>query len=102
MSDAKVSFEKLDHEPAAPGEEQQVWFSCPKHKRTCGALVLLGKTTLKHDPQGQNGGIAQWSWDGNREQPTLTPSVNCARCWHGYIRKGRCVDVNGADEPEPQ
>lgn len=31
-----------------------------------------------------------WHWDGNREAPTLTPSIGCdSRCgWHGNITKG--------------
>jgi hypothetical protein len=57
---------------------------------------------LKRDPQGQNGGIAQWDWNGDRNSPTFTPSVNCGSCWHGYIRDGRAVDCNGNDEPEIQ
>lgn len=101
MSDAAVRFETEDWDEAAPGEEQVFSFACPKAKRRCGPLVIVGRTTLKHDPQGQNGGIAQWSWDGNRENPTFTPSVNCSACWHGYIRAGRCVDTSGNDEPEP-
>lgn len=32
----------------------------------------------------------QWNWDGNKESPTLTPSVHSVGCcgWHGYLRKG--------------
>lgn len=99
MSDAKVRFDTLGDLNAAPGQEQTFSFVCPKGRR-CEGLVIVGRTDLKHDPQGQNGGIAQWGWDGNREAPTFTPSINCGRCWHGYIRNGRCVDTTGADEPE--
>jgi hypothetical protein len=95
MSDAKVDFE-----PAAPGQEQRFDFNCPLHDRRCGALVIAGRTGLKRDPQGKNGGIAQWDWDGNRAQPTFRPSVNCGGCWHGYIENGRCVSVHRQDEPE--
>ena len=33
---------------------------------------------------------ATWHWDGNREEPTITPSIGCDhRCgWHGNITKG--------------
>ncbi len=48
-----------------------------------------------------NDGRAQWDWDGDRERPTFAPSINCTGCWHGYIRGGRCVDVNGIEEPDP-
>jgi hypothetical protein len=45
-------------------------------------------------------GHAPWSWDGNRDAPTLTPSIDCkgtffdgtkdVPCgWHGFIRGGK-------------
>ena len=30
-----------------------------------------------------------WEWDGNREEPTLCPSINVVGCWHGFLRKGK-------------
>jgi hypothetical protein len=35
-----------------------------------------------------------WTWDGNEEAPTLSPSVDCrvedGGCgWHGWIRAGK-------------
>lgn len=100
MSDARVTFHRLSERDAGLGEEQQFEFECPvRHGHRCGSLVIAGRTPLKRDPQGKNGGVAQWGWDGNRGAPTFVPSINCGGCWHGYIRKGRCVDVNGVDEP---
>lgn len=32
-----------------------------------------------------------WQWDGNREAPTLTPSLNWVGVWHGYMREGKLV-----------
>jgi hypothetical protein len=32
-----------------------------------------------------------WQWDGNREAPTLTPSVNVVGRWHGWLREGKLV-----------
>lgn len=31
-----------------------------------------------------------WKWNGNRENPTLTPSINCVGCcqWHGWLSQG--------------
>lgn len=29
-----------------------------------------------------------WIWDGNREAPTLSPSVHHVGHWHGYLRGG--------------
>lgn len=102
MSAAAVRFDTLDELDAKPGEEQTFSFACPKHKgRRCESLVIVGRTPYPHDGQNLNGGCAQWAWDGNRDAPTFTPSIDCKGCWHGYIRAGRCVDTNGDDEPEP-
>lgn len=30
-----------------------------------------------------------WSWDGNEEKPTISPSVWLKGRWHGYFRAGR-------------
>lgn len=30
-----------------------------------------------------------WLWDGNREAPTISPSINIIGMWHGYIRNGK-------------
>lgn len=32
-----------------------------------------------------------WQWDGNREAPTLTPSINVVGRWHGWLRNGELV-----------
>lgn len=29
-----------------------------------------------------------WQWDGNRESPTLSPSVHRVGHWHGYLKAG--------------
>lgn len=100
MSDAKVRFFTLDWEAATAASAQCFSFNCPKHDRRCENLIIAGRTDLKRDGQGQNGGIAQWDWDGNVETPTFHPSVNCGSCWHGFIVAGRCITTNKADEPE--
>jgi hypothetical protein len=35
--------------------------------------------------------VDDWQWDGNREAPTLTPSINWVGVWHGYLRAGQLV-----------
>lgn len=30
-----------------------------------------------------------WSWDGDEDKPTLSPSVHCVGYWHGYFVQGR-------------
>lgn len=29
-----------------------------------------------------------WEWDGNRDAPTLSPSVHHVGHWHGWLRNG--------------
>lgn len=104
MSRADVKFGDLDGLEVEAGKEQTFSFACPNARNKngrCHGLVIVGRTSLKHDPNGQNDGIAQWTWDGNREKPTFSPSINCGSCWHGFIENGECVDVSKQPEPEP-
>ncbi len=68
-----------------------LWFGCPRGKGHC-CVPLAPQTTSKGHT---------WHWDGNRDAPTLTPSINClshnpndpaekyAGCgWHGFLRAG--------------
>lgn len=66
------------------------------HYHRCEGLLIRGR--------GQNA-RPSWVWDGNRERPTFSPSINCQSCpgrWHGFIEKGRCVNQQKQDEPEPK
>jgi hypothetical protein len=79
-------FAWLDREgePAAPGAEHRLVFCCP-----CGcggfgsAPVRLDKTRHKRP---------EWRWDGDRDKPTLHPSVWFNKGqpgeWHGWLKKG--------------
>jgi hypothetical protein len=61
-------------------DEHEVWyFICP-----CGCGGLGGVSI------GGDG----WKWDGNEEQPTLSPSILLKPCgWHGYLVKGEWKSV---------
>lgn len=112
MSAAKVEFLRLDGSPCPPDETpQRFTFRCVVWNRGreagsqshCGRLLIANSGHgIKRDGKNNNGGRAQWDFDGNRDAPTFSPSVNCeSACgWHGYIRNGRAVDCNGRDEPE--
>lgn len=90
MSDAKVQF----------GANMETFsFQCPKYDRKCGDVLIANSGhNIPRDGQNNNGGQAQWDWDGNKDAPTFSPSINCKGCWHGYIRNGRCVDTSGKEE----
>lgn len=106
MSAAEVKFYTLDNkrEICRAGNEQCFSFKCPKGRTRCGWLIIAGRTSIPRDGNNLNGGQAQWDWaqGTSRDEPSFSPSVNCKGCWHGYIRGGRCVDVQGIDEPEPK
>lgn len=59
-----------------------IWSVCPCG---CGSRTML--------PVHADVGGRGWGWDGNREQPTLSPSIfhyngpNDPH-WHGYLRVG--------------
>lgn len=44
---------------------------------------------VKPDPDIPNKPV--WQWDGNHEQPTLSPSIlhHSKPEWHGYLRAGK-------------
>ncbi len=50
--------------------------------RICIIPVRLG-------PKQQNA----WQWDGNREKPTLTPSIwhHSTPDWHGWVTRGEMI-----------
>lgn len=51
-------------------------YSCP-----CGCGVQ-GSLAFKPAPS------PSWHWDGDREKPTLQPSVHHVGHWHGWLRAG--------------
>lgn len=64
------------------GSVSSLWFVCP-----CGCGE---ESAVNIEPHGA---APRWKWDGNREKPTLTPSLHkTAGCkWHGYLRNGEWV-----------
>lgn len=71
---------------AEPGDiVKWLRFGCPRGRGACTVPIL---------PQRTSKG-AGWKWDGNRDAPTLEPSINCvasekyAGCgWHGHLKGG--------------
>ncbi len=103
MSAAEVKFydQQMSAGEVPPATAARFGFKCPKGRGRCSGLLIAGRTNLKRDGQGKNGGHAMWDFDGNVSAPTFHPSVNCGGCWHGFIQRGRCVSVAKIDEPEP-
>lgn len=117
MSKADVTFLTIEGKPCPEGDlPARFTFRCVNWNKgrhpalsriECGRLLIVpsphsAQHGIARHPTGEGDGRPQWDWDGNREAPTFSPSINCGgHCgWHGYLRAGRCVDTQNADEPE--
>ena len=62
-----------------------------------GESVLAGTTII---PVSENvmPGKPHWQWDGNKEAPTLSPSILVHAAigftdgWHGFMREGKLIE----------
>lgn len=56
-------------------------FVCPCGCGTQGSIPFTGKVEAS---------TVSWQWDGNRTQPSLTPSIRrTSGCkWHGHLQHG--------------
>lgn len=63
---------------------QAILFVCLNGKRQCRIEVTTGPA--QHP---------QWHWDGNLDEPTITPSIGCDhRCgFHGHLIRGELLPV---------
>jgi hypothetical protein len=69
----------LDPSGERTDQPKRVIFACPRGKGDCQVPIRPNR----------NANGASWSWDGNRDAPTLAPSINCHHCgWHGWLRNG--------------
>lgn len=73
------SVHEGQHIDGRKGETRHLWMVCPCG---CGSISAIPVPTPVF-PFG-------WTWDGNEEQPTLSPSIQkLTPCrWHGYLKKG--------------
>lgn len=66
-----------------PGVAAGIIFLCPCGCKDTGSVKFDVVPRVPGDDQ-------RWRWNGNREKPTLTPSINktwgCR--WHGYLTDG--------------
>lgn len=57
------------------------------HKNKLGYLY----TEWSIDHKNESG--AQWSWNGDEDKPTLTPSLHAIGVWHGKVTDGMMVEA---------
>lgn len=73
---------------SGPATGRWIWFLVPGNR--CGGTGLHAVPIKPAVNSVGNG----WTWDGNEEAPTLSPSIHCdptkGGCgYHGYIRAGK-------------
>lgn len=76
-----------------PGATGHMMFVCPNNRR---CSILVGPSpVLRSSPDK----LFVWGWNGDRDRPTITPSINCRNTdddgkpaggcgWHGHITQG--------------
>ena len=68
------------------------WWYWEKYK--CDVLMCMPPCVdlvLTSLPVNTEGSFNHWVWDGNREKPTLEPSIGIGinqSLWHGYLKSG--------------
>lgn len=85
------AFEYYVHDDTGPDVMRGIIYDCPCG---CGDLHALPFHPLSEDDK--KNGRAGWTWDGNREAPTLTPSIlsheggtkDGPTHWHGFLTAG--------------
>lgn len=69
------------------------WMSFPCQSADARANPSPGRRCMIPIRPKKNDVGASWDWNGDREKPTMSPSVNCKNCWHGWIRDGEFTDA---------
>ncbi len=73
-------------------DDARILYACP-----CGCGQMIGLPIVRAgEPTAGRKGVF-WIWDGNRERPSLTPSIRrLDACWfHGFLTAGTwtfCAD----------
>jgi hypothetical protein len=88
-TDGRFEYQDKDGEPLPDGSSlNQVGrfqFQCRSAPGSCS--VNIGNA-------GYNIPTRSWRLSGTVDEPTITPSINCSDCWHGFIEKGTFLDQN--------
>lgn len=97
-ADGRFEYWDMGYRPvpddSPPEDVHRFAYRCRVGHDRC-SLNLRGRG---HDIQNKS-----WTWDGNVDAPTLSPSINCQTdgCgWHGFIEGG--VFKNTSKQPEPK
>lgn len=78
-----VGYDACHPSDIPPGAEGRLIYFCPRGRGLCGGISIGNGFK-------PGAGRPSWTWDGNADAPTLTPSIDCqGGCgWHGYLTAG--------------
>lgn len=92
--DGRFEYRKLDGRPVEPGTDprdvHRFAFRCRLDPRNMCSVNLRDRG---HDIPKKS-----WTWNGDVEKPTLEPSIDCEKCWHGFITAGVFMTSNRTPE----
>lgn len=95
-SDGRFEYQDKDGDELPAGtsldDVGRFAFSCRSASGQCA--VNLGKNAGYQIEQ------RNWHLTGSIDKPTISPSINCHDCWHGYIKNGIFLTTSGEREPE--
>jgi hypothetical protein len=78
------TFEEMNSPGCFRWSNACLMFVCP-----CGCESIAGVAVGK-DMDDRGGNHPVWQWNGDREKPTITPSIQLVGgcCWHGFLTDG--------------
>jgi hypothetical protein len=71
VADLKWRIVVRDHGKAA------LLVECERGTHHGNAALECHRSLWRNPPSAPNGVATMWQWDGNVEQPTITPSIDC-------------------------
>jgi len=92
-ADGRFEYQDRDGEPLPDGSSLadvgRLQFECRSQKIHCSINIANAGYQIEN---------RNWKLTGTVDAPTITPSINCADCWHGFLRDG--IYLNASEQPE--
>ena len=81
--------------PCNPRQVGEFYWDLQNGKRQLVVMLPFqeGGATSSWSIDFPNHNGAKWSWDGNEDKPTLSPSLHWIGVWHGRVRNGQLIEA---------
>lgn len=89
-----MNTQSIDTRKVKPGKMERPGDFCFSEERDYLYIWIPGVSgpdALRIRKGPDSGEHRVWSWDGDEERPTLSPSIHTPGYWHGFLRAGRLV-----------